>query len=118
MANGITIYYDTLTPRSRAFPFVMTATLDEILQDLAEDVEAYAKENAPWQDQTGEARDGLTAEAISSFVVPSIVLYHTVDYGIWLEVKNSGEYAIIIPTLEQMGPEVMARVSELFILAP
>src|SRR5689334_22025455 len=50
-------------------------------ESLARDIEAYAKENAPWTDHTGDARREL-----HSFVVRnrkdevSVVLAHGVDY--------------------------------------
>lgn len=116
--NGIFWYHDTLTPRAAAFSVVMQETLEEIVEEVAEEVEEYAKQNAPWDDRTGEARTGLTAEAFEDGGILTVVLYHTAEHGIWLEVRNSGEYAIIIPTLEQMGPTVMGAVGNLFALAP
>jgi hypothetical protein len=116
--NGIFWYHDTLSPRSAAFSVVMEETLEEIVEQVAQEVQDYAQTNAPWTDQTGDAREGLTAESFSESNVLTIVLYHTVEYGIWLEVRNSGEYAIIIPTIEQMGPVVMGAVSTLFTVAP
>jgi hypothetical protein len=96
----------------------MEETLEEIVEQVAEEVQDYAQQNAPWEDRTGEARDGLTAESFEDGGILTIVLYHTVEYGVWLEVRNSGEYAIIIPTIEQMGPVVMGAVSTLFTVAP
>lgn len=116
--NGIYWIHDSLTPRSAAFSVVMEETLEEIVEQVAEEVQDYAQTNAPWTDQTGDAREGLTAEALSDNDLLTIVLYHTVEYGIWLEVRNSGEYAIIIPTIEQMGPVVMGAVGTLFTVAP
>jgi len=43
-----------------------------------------------------------------------MVLYHTVEYGIWLEIRWNGQYAIIIPTIEHMGPVIMAELESLF----
>lgn len=110
MTGGIIWYYDTLTPRSAAFALVLEEVLDGKLDELAQGVENYAQENASWEDQSGAAREGLTAEAVSSGFSKAIVLYHTVDYGIWLEVRWNGRYAIILPTIETMGPRVMAEL--------
>ena len=79
--------------------------------EFAERVEAYAKENAPWSDRTGDARAGLTARGQQRLVQYSITLFHTVEYGLWLEVRWSGRYAIIRPTLEVMGPQLMDELS-------
>jgi hypothetical protein len=74
---------------------------------MAPEVESYMKTNAPWTDRTGNARNGLAARAYESGDEVGIVLYHQVSYGIWLEVRWSGKYAIINPTIDVMGPKVM-----------
>lgn len=72
-----------------------------------ERIEAYAKENAPWDDRTGDARAGLitSVEEDGGFII--LELAHTVDYGVWLETIEDGSFAIIMPTLEALGPEVI-----------
>jgi len=93
-----------------AFQLAFEAGVAHEVRGFAREVEAYAKENAPWEDQTGDARDGLTAQAKFSFTKYTIWLYHTVDYGIWLEIRWDGKFAIIMPTIEAMGPELMRRL--------
>lgn len=65
-------------------------------------VEAEAKAEAKWTDRTGNARQGLTGfvEDVSETLV-ELYLAHRVEYGIYLELRNSGRYAIILPTLER-----------------
>lgn len=72
-----------------------------VAQYFAPVLETEAKNNAPWTDRTGNARQGLNgfAEDVSATLV-EIYLAHKMDYGVWLELKNSGRYAIILPTLE------------------
>lgn len=89
------------------------AKVMSVLEYKAPQVEAHMKVNAPWTDQTGNARQGLAAQAFDEGDNMGIVLYHQVPYGIWLEVKNSGQYAIIDPTLEVMGPEVMRSLERI-----
>lgn len=108
---GINWYYDTLTPGMLGFQVAMEAVFDEIMEQAAQEVQDYAQTNAPWGDRTGDAREGLTAEYSESAGTMTIILYHSVDYGIWLEVRNSGELAIILPTIEHMGPIVMGALS-------
>ena len=79
-------------------------------EGLKNSVESYAKANAPWTDRTGMAREGLTAEVTSSGNEVILELYHTVDYGLWLEVIQNGEFAIIDPTLQHYAPLILADV--------
>jgi hypothetical protein len=74
--------------------------------------QSYAREHAPWKDHTSNARNGLMAvhTHIAGFH-NRITVFHTMPYGIWLEVKNNGEYAIIIPTIQHEGPQVMRSLS-------
>lgn len=74
-----------------------------------EKVEEYAKSNAPWEDRTGDARDGLTAGLYEEDGDIVLELAHTVDYGIYLETIEDGAFAIIMPTLEALGPEILAE---------
>ncbi len=76
-------------------------------------VQDYMRVNAPWTDRTANARQGLFAKAFNDGDNHGIVCYHTMPYGIWLEVKNSGQYAIIVPTIENQGRVVMGQMNKL-----
>lgn len=76
-------------------------------------VENHMKTSAPWNDVTGNARNGLFARPYSEGDEVGIILGHSVDYGIWLEVRWNGKYAVIQPTIDEMGPVVMARFNRL-----
>ena len=62
--------------------------------------ESRMKDNAPWTDRTGNARNGLAATSGAEGDLHVLVLYGQVPYQIYLELKNSGEYAIIWPTVQ------------------
>jgi len=69
--------------------------------------------HASWTDRTGEARKGLFGEAGQDGDSFFIRLSHgpDIEYGIWLENRWNGRYAIVIPTTEIMTqrlPELMA----------
>jgi hypothetical protein len=70
-------------------------------------VEAYAKVNARWTDRSSNARNGLMGRSGVEGDTVYLVLAHKMHYGIYLEVRWSGKYAIIQPTLEIYGPKVM-----------
>ena len=73
------------------------------------------KQNAPWTDRTANARAGLhTIPSSSPGGHYEIVFSHTVHYGIWLEIANSGRYQIIMPTVRSEGDQLMQRLRGLF----
>lgn len=74
-------------------------------------IEEWMKTNAPWKDQTGNARNGLRAEARVGKDDSSIVMYGSVPYQIWLEVRFGGRYAIIGPAVAEWAPRVMESVA-------
>jgi len=63
-----------------------------------------AQANAPWNDITGDARAGLGNVVLISDTDIKITLFHSVYYGIFLEVCNGGKYRIIVPTIVEIGP--------------
>jgi len=77
--------------------------------------ESKMKSGAPWTDRTGNARSSLfTSPEISPGHSYGFVLGHGVSYGIWLEVRWSGRYATVVPTIQSEGPEFMKTCSQLF----
>jgi len=67
----------------------------------------WLKQNAPWTDDTGAARTGLVAIPFSSGKSHEIFMAYSVYYGIWLEVANSGRYAVITPGMRVIGEKIM-----------
>lgn len=80
----------------------------------APEIEAYMKENRPWTDRTALAKQMLRT-TVSNDNPDEIVitLAHGVDYGVWLELAHEQNYAIIQPTLNLKGPEIMNGVSNI-----
>lgn len=101
---------DTLSQGIANFVFKTADRYSEHAQEFAQDLVDYAKQNAPWNDRTGDARAGLNAEVVSDNGTLSIVLQHGVDYGIWLEIRWGGRYAIILPTVETMGRKLYDKM--------
>lgn len=78
----------------------------EAFQDASNDVKQEAQDNAPWEDQTGDARSGLDTAVENDHGEIVLTLFHTVEYGLWLEVIQNGRFAIIMPTLEHSAPKI------------
>lgn len=74
----------------------------------------WMRDNAKWTDRTGNARNGLVGEHQAIGKDVGVVTFaHSVPYGIWLEVRFGGRYAIILPALEYWAPKLMAHVARL-----
>lgn len=90
--------------------------IEQAARKLGEDMLQYAKDNAIWEDHPGEhedARENLQMAVVESKKgVYSIFLGHgkNVYYGVWLEVRWGGKYAIIVPTIYKFAPEIGNRI--------
>lgn len=112
------------TPMARAIGSVMAIPRevnDAVASELAliaEDMEGFAKAAAPWKDQTGDARAGLTgysgvygtADQGPGVVNHYAAVRHGVDYGKWLEVRFAGRWGIVQRTLEVFTPRIRERI--------
>lgn len=112
MAEGFR-FTGTLIPNLR--------TMDERVQRgvvaaahwTAPQAETFMKNNASWTDRTGNARNGLGARVVLGPDTVAIVLYHSVPYGVFLEVRWGGKYAIIEPTMAATGPIFLSAIKRL-----
>ena len=77
---------------------------------FAQDAQSHMRLNRPWQDDTGNARRGLRVPVVKE--PEQIILYfiHSVEYGVNLELNHGGRYAIIVPTIDRMVPELRRRL--------
>lgn len=112
-SGGVTWVDKTLFRRAKALPPAVLAMVDKVLDYEANAAQNFMRDNAPWTDQTANARQGLFAKSGSDASKRFIVLYHTMPYGIWLEVKQSGKYKIIMPATEEAGRQVMSSLKKI-----
>jgi hypothetical protein len=87
--------------------------LDNLADAWQQVIEDYMKINAPWKDRSSNARQGLNVTVDKSKEATELVLAHTVEYGIYLELAHAGAWAIINPTLDIYGPKVWDSVIEI-----
>lgn len=73
----------------------------------------WLKTNAPWTDDTSAARTGLVALPFSIGTTHELLMAYSVSYGIWLEVANSGKYAVITPAMRIVGAKIMNDMQNL-----
>ena len=74
----------------------------------AAQLEAYAKQNAPWKDITGISRQTISHDVKSERYKQTIILRGGVSsHFIFLELAFERRYAIIEPTMIKMAPGVV-----------
>jgi hypothetical protein len=86
--------------------------LEAEVLDVAVEALDYAKANAPWGDRTGDAREGLDSDVYWEGHTIVWDMFHTVDYGLYLETRWNAKYAIIMPTLEMFSNQIGRGMSE------
>ena len=75
----------------------------------AAQLEAYAKQNAPWKDITGISRQTISHDVKSERYKQTIILRGGVSAHFpYLELGFERRYAIIEPTMIKMAPGVVA----------
>jgi HK97 gp10 family phage protein len=85
------------------------------MQGMAETVKNYMKSNAPWQDRTHAARDGLDSNVNLAGHSTTLSAFHTVPYGGYLETGTShmGAFPIIRPALQAHYAQVKAIMNDI-----
>lgn len=106
--GGITLI-DEITGRLAIYSAGVEIKAHRAMEQGAQEILAYGKQNAPWSDQTGAARAGLETEVSDGLGEIYIDFAHTVEHGVWLEVIQSGRFAIIMPTLELFAARIFEQ---------
>lgn len=73
---------------------------------------ASARENAPWEDKTTHARDGLFGDARNVKDGLRVRISHSMEYGVYLELCNQGRYAILEPTVNKFADDFFREAEE------
>ena len=75
--------------------------LEALAMVTAKQMEADARVNKSWTNRTGHARQGLVGGYFYDNDGLKVYIAHSVSYGIWLELKNDGKFAILRPTRDK-----------------
>ncbi|MCP5097204.1 MAG: hypothetical protein GY943_16780 [Chloroflexi bacterium] len=95
----------------------VVAAVMAVAQYIATQAQNDMRTNASWTDRTGNARAGLFSMAeIAANDVVTIYLSHgsTIDYGEDLELNYGMRYAIIVPTMQRILPELERMLNGIF----
>lgn len=107
MPRGGMFVHDGIGPIIDIMAASVVQNIANAMEEGKAQVESHAQANAPWSDITGRARQGLKADISIEGGEVVLTLSHSVDYGYWLELIQQGKFAIIMPTLEALGPEIL-----------
>lgn len=104
-------------PPQRAFPLLaanyeasIAALVRGVIQSFRPAIENWMRANAPWTDRTGNARRALHTDYDEAGRVFTLWIAHGMDYGIYLELRFAGQYAIIGPAIDHFAPQIMAEL--------
>lgn len=102
---GLNLDIDTsdLSDGLKEFERRAEAAIQLYAETSALKLQNHARENAPWTDRTGHARQRLSGKAEPTDTGYDLILAHGVDYGIFLELANEKRYAIIQQTIDYIG---------------
>ena len=91
----------------------LRAAVEALVEYFKPVIESYAKDNAPWTDRTGNARQSLFTVHEAAADVVTLYLSHGMEYGVFLELCNSGKYAIVMKALEAHYHEIKTALDDL-----
>lgn len=76
-------------------------------------MQAFAQENAPWTDRTGDARKLLKYKSTMDKDGVTVSIFHQVEYGYWLEVSHNKKYAILKNSRDAILPEFVEAIKHI-----
>lgn len=100
---AVTLDYSRVLKNLQSFQSKFDAAVSALCENGSEKMEQYAKENRPWTDRTGLARQSLKGSWERTDDGYVVKIAHGVDYGVWLEFAKERRYAILLPTIENVG---------------
>lgn len=112
--SGFTMISNPIPERLAALRAGLPAVITKAVEFNANDGQNFMRDNAPWTDRTGNARQGLFGRSFKRGQWGwTIVLFHSVPYGIWLEIAMDRKYKIVEPAWRRTGQQVMADLNHI-----
>lgn len=98
----------------RSWATKQRAAVVALAGNWAGQLEGRAKTNAPWQDRTANARNGLFGSTEIRGNEVFIRLGHSMEYGVFLELARDGKHAVLKPTIDAATPEIFKSYKRLW----
>lgn len=90
------------------------AGVEGVARITASKAKSYAKLHKRWKNRTSHAVQGLDADVEwTTNTKLYVYIFHSVDYGVWLELANSGKYAILEESLSVFKKDFLDSVKTL-----
>jgi len=83
------------------------AALHALGEHYGAKMEAEAKQEARWQDRTGDARRGMFGSVEQREAAMLVRLAHSEQHGVYLEMAMQGRFSIIEPTVKRNAPNLI-----------
>jgi hypothetical protein len=83
------------------------AALGLYAQTSGQKMEAQAKVSAPWTDRTTHARQSITGDWGWQGNLLKVILSGGMYYSVFLELAHEKKYAVLVPTVNGMAPEIL-----------
>jgi hypothetical protein len=123
MAKPLRLQVKWVTPPSalaaavRLYGDRVFVAVHAVAAHIATQAQNEMRANAPWTDRTGNARSALfsLAEMAAKDVVILYLSHGTaIYYGVFLETRYAGKYAIIVPTMQRILPQLERMLKDIF----
>lgn len=91
----------------------MRAAVGLYADSAGKKLEAEAKQNAPWQDNSGDARRTITGGHEWQGDKCFTYVFGNMKYSPYLELCSEGNYAALYPAVKKLAPEILRGLSNL-----
>lgn len=85
-----------------------------LAQTYAAQLRSHAQRTRPWTDRTSNARQRLMAKAQWEGNVLIFYLFHQMFYGVFLELRWNGRYAVLMPTLRHFFNRILRALNAIW----
>jgi hypothetical protein len=107
VSSSFRITRDTLTPNLATMNPRIERAVGLVFDLFEPRAETRLREMAHWTDRTGNARAGLRALHEGTGDDHTLILFHTMPYGVYLELAHDGKYAVLGPVQRIIAEEMM-----------